>query len=106
MKYKVIKEFSLLDNNKIILLKANTIINDFTIMVDSSIINITSDIINKNPEYFELVNWENELLIFLKKNKIPKPAIMVKQLKPWVEETFIDTDDEKISKSDLENLLN
>jgi len=81
-KYKVIKEFQFLgDDKKIIILKVGTYIKNYKF----GDIEIGKDIIDNNPDFFEVVDWKNELLLYMKANKIPQPAVLSKKLYPFVD---------------------
>lgn len=87
IKHKVIKEFQYLSpDKKIFILKVGTILQDYTFNIKSELIPIDIDIINNNPEFFELIDWKIELISFMKKEKIPQPAQIGKKLIPFFEE--------------------
>jgi hypothetical protein len=86
IKYKVLKDFQLLtDDKKILILKAKTIIEDFTIKNKSEVVNISPDIVKNNTDYFSYIDWKEELQNYLKTNKIPQPAVITKKLVPFIE---------------------
>jgi hypothetical protein len=86
IKYKVLKDFQLLtDDKKILILKAKTIIEDFTIKNKSELVNISQDIIKNNNDYFAYIDWKEELQNYLKVNKIAQPAVITKKLVPFIE---------------------
>ena len=86
IKYKVLKDFQLLtDDKKILILKAKTIIEDFTIKNKSELVNISQDIIKNNNDYFAYIDWKEELQNYLKVNKISQPAVITKKLVPFIE---------------------
>lgn len=87
IKHKVVKEFQYLSpDKKIFILKVGTILQDYTFNIKSEQIPIDTDIINNNPEFFELIDWKIELVSFMKSEKIPQPAQMGKKLIPFFEE--------------------
>ena len=87
LKHKLIKEFQYLgDDKKIIVLKVGTILEEYVYKLKSEIIPIDKDIVDSNPDFFEIVEWKAELLSYLKSNKIPQPAILSKKLYPFMEE--------------------
>ena len=87
VKHKVIKEFQYLSpDKKIFILKVGTILQDYTFNIKSEQIPIDIDIINNNPEFFELIDWKIELISFLKSEKIPQPAQIGKKIIPFFEE--------------------
>jgi hypothetical protein len=86
IKHKLLEDYQLITNgNKIVSIKAGTIIENYT--YDG--IELDSSIIDSNTNYFEILNWKNELIIFMKKSKIPQPAILSKKLYPFMEEFIL-----------------
>lgn len=90
LKHKVIKEFQFLTpDRKILILKVNTILEEYVyIQKDESII-IDKDIVDNNPEFFNQIDWKTELISYLKYNKIPQPAVLSKKLIPFIDEMII-----------------
>ena len=90
LKHKLIKEFQYLgDDKKIIVLKVGTILEEYIYKLKSELIPIDKDIVDGNPDFFEIVEWKAELLSYLKSNKIPQPAILSKKLYPFMEEFIL-----------------
>jgi hypothetical protein len=86
IKHKVLKDFQLLtEDNKIIILKAKTILEDFKYKNKSEFVTIPSEIIKNNPDYFAFIDWKEDLQSYLKINKIPQPAVITKKLLPFIE---------------------
>lgn len=103
LKHKVIKEFQFLTSDKkILILKVNTVLEEYIYSQKDEKISIDKDIVDNNPEFFQEVDWKAELLSYLKTNKIPQPAVLSKKLFPFMEE-FINTNSEPIQLKDLEN---
>ena len=89
IKHKLLEDYQLITNeNKIVSIKAGTIIENYT--YDG--IELDSSIIDSNTNYFEILNWKNELIIFMKKSKIPQPAILSKKLYPFMEEFILNNE--------------
>jgi hypothetical protein len=90
IKHKVIKEFQYLSpDKKIFILKVGTILQEYNYTVKSEIIPIDRDIIDNNPEFFEVVDWKSELLTHMKVNKLPTPAQLHKKIVPFIEEMVL-----------------
>lgn len=90
IKHKVIKEFQYLSpDKKIFILKVGTILQEYNYTVKSEIIPIDKDIIDNNPEFFEVVDWKAELLTHMKIQKMPTPAQLHKKLVPFIEEMVL-----------------
>ena len=90
IKHKVIKEFQYLSpEKKIFILKTGTILEEYNYKVKSEIIQIDKDIIDNNPEFFEIIDWKAELLTYIKTNKLPTPSVLTKKLIPFIEEMVL-----------------
>jgi uncharacterized protein YoxC len=90
IKHKVVKEFQYLSpDKKIFILKAGTILEEYKYKLKTEIIPIDRDIIDNNPEFFEVVDWKAELLAYIKANKLPTPAVLTKKLIPFIDEMVL-----------------
>lgn len=90
LKHKVVKEFQYLSpDKKIFILKAGTILEEYNYKIKSDIIPIDKDIIDNNPEFFEIIDWKAELLTYIKANKLPTPAVLTKKLIPFIDEMVL-----------------
>ena len=90
IKHKVVKEFQYLSpDKKIFILKIGTILEEYNYKVKADIIPIDKDIIDNNPEFFEVIDWKAELLAFIKANKLPTPAVLTKKLIPFIDEMVL-----------------
>jgi hypothetical protein len=90
IKHKVVKEFQYLSpDKKIFILKAGTILEEYNYKVKTEIIPIDRDIIDNNPEFFEIIDWKAELLTYIKANKLPTPAVLTKKLIPFIDEMVL-----------------
>lgn len=85
-KHKAIKDFQLITSDKkIFILKSGSIIEDYRFVSKDIDITIDEDLINSNPEYFQEIDWKQDLNSYLKVNKIPQPAQISKKLIPFIE---------------------
>jgi DNA repair exonuclease SbcCD ATPase subunit len=90
IKHKVVKEFQYLSPDKrIFVLKAGTILEEYDYKLKADIIPIDKEIVDNNPEFFEVVDWKSELLSYMRANKLPQPAQLGKKLIPFIEEMII-----------------
>ena len=90
IKHKVIKEFQYLSpDKKIFILKVGTILQEYNYTVKSEIIPIDKDIIDNNPEFFEVFDWKRELLTHMKAQKFPTPSQFHKKIIPFIEEMVL-----------------
>lgn len=90
MKHKIIKDFSYISaDKKITLLKSGTMIEDFMYRTKTESILLDRDVVNSNPDYFQIIDWKQDLLAHMKQNKIPQPAIIAKKLFPYLEEMLV-----------------
>ena len=90
LKHKVIKDFQFLtDDKKILILKANTVLEEYVYSQKDEKVNIDKDIVDNNPEFFLEIDWKAELLSYLKTNKIPQPAVLSKKLIPFIDDMIL-----------------
>jgi len=90
IKHKVIKEFQYLSpDKKIFVLKAGTVLEAYNYRVKAEIIPIDKEIIDNNPEFFEVIDWKAELMSYMKLNKMPQPAQLGKKLIPFIEDMVL-----------------
>lgn len=90
MKHKIIKDFSYISTDKkITLLKSGTMIEDFMYRTKTESILLDRDVVNSNPDYFQMIDWKQDLLAHMKQNKIPQPAVIAKKLFPYLEEMLV-----------------
>lgn len=89
LKHKVIKDFHYLkEDKKIVVLQANTFLEEYIYTSKDETFEVDKEIVANNPEFFQEVDWRNELLLFMKKNKIPQPAVLSKKIIPFIDEMF------------------
>ena len=90
IKHKVIKEFQYLSpDKKIFVLKSGTVLEEYNYKVKSEVIPVDKEIIDNNPEFFEVIDWKAELMSYMKLNKMPQPAQLGKKLIPFIEEMVL-----------------
>jgi len=86
VKYKVLKDFQLItEDKKIIIIKAKTIIENYTFKNKNEIVKVPIEVIKNNEDYFAQFDWKEELQTFLRTNKIPQPAVITKKIVPFIE---------------------
>jgi|694.fasta_scaffold61579_2 hypothetical protein len=94
-KHKVLQDFQFIQaDKKIIILKAKTLLIDFTYQSKTDKVIIPEDIIANNPEYFQFIDWRMDFLSELKSLKVPQPTIVSKKLIPFVENLLQDSPSE------------
>lgn len=89
MKHKVLKDFQLLIDKKILILKTGTTLVDYKYITKMDTISVEKDVVDQNPDFFTIIDWKSELILYIKQNKLPQPSILSKKLIPFIEETFI-----------------
>jgi hypothetical protein len=90
VKHKVVKEFQYLSpDKKIFILKIGTILEEYNYRVKTEIIPIDKDIVDNNPEFFEVIDWKVELLSYMRAEKMPQPAQLGKKIIPFIEEMIL-----------------
>ena len=98
IKHKLLNDFQFLSpDKKIFILKKGVIIEEYNYRVKTDIIPIDKDIVDNNPEYFEIIDWKIELLTYMKANKMPQPAQLGKKLIPFIEEMVLSTVSQSVS---------
>jgi uncharacterized protein (DUF3084 family) len=90
VKHKLLNDFQFISpDKKIFILKAGTILEEYNHKVKNEVIPIDRDIVDNNPEFFEVVDWKTELLSFMRVNKMPQPAQLGKKLIPFIEDMIL-----------------
>jgi hypothetical protein len=90
IKHKVVKEFQYLSpDKKIFILKIGAVLEEYIYKVKTELIPIDKAIIDNNPEFFEVIDWKAELLIFMRSEKMPQPAQLGKKLIPFFEDMIM-----------------
>lgn len=96
-KHKLISEFQYVSpDKKIFILKSGTILEEYNYKVKNEVIPIDRDIVDNNPEFFEVVDWKAELLSYMRSNKMPQPAQLGKKLIPFIEEMILSSVGESV----------
>jgi hypothetical protein len=90
IKHKLLQDFQYVSpDKKIFVLKSGTVLEEYNYKVKSDIIPIDKDLVDANPQFFELIDWKVELLSFMKVNKMPQPSQLGKKLIPFIEEMVL-----------------
>lgn len=90
IKHRVVKDFQYLSpDKKIFVLKTGTILEEYTYKVKTELIPIDREIIENNPDFFVIIEWRDELLSYMKAQKLPTPAQLHKKIVPFVEEMIL-----------------
>lgn len=90
IKHKLLSDYQFLSNDKkIFLIKAGTIIEHYTYKVKSENISIDKEVVDANPQLFQIIDWKAEMLLYMKLQKLPTPAQLHKKLVPFVEEMVL-----------------
>jgi hypothetical protein len=89
-KHKLLNDFQYISpDKKIFVLKSGTILEEYNYKVKGEVIPVDRDIVDNNPEFFEVVDWKAELMSFMRVNKMPQPAQLGKKLIPFIEEMVL-----------------
>lgn len=90
IKHKLLSDYQFLSNEKkIFLIKSGTIIEEYFYRVKNENISIDKEIVDANPEIFQIVDWKSELLTHMKVQKFPTPTQFHKKLVPFIEEMVL-----------------
>lgn len=101
IKHKLLSDYQFLSNDKkIFLIKAGTIIEQYTYKVKSENISIDREVVDANPQLFQIIDWKAELLSYMKLQKLPTPAQLHKKLVPFVEEMILSSIQQNTSTYD------
>lgn len=116
IKHKLLSDFQYISpDKKIFIIKAGTVLESYNYKLKSDIIPIDKEIVDANPEIFNIIDWKAELLTYIKTNKLPTPAVLTKKLIPFIEEIVLSStsqivnsvpiiDESKIRELDLKEL--
>jgi len=106
IKHKIVKDFPYVSpDKKITLLKSGTVVEEFIYRTKSETILLDRDVVNSNAEYFQAIDWKQDLLAFMKQSKVPQPAVISKKIMPYLEEMFVTTAASSVAASDTEKEL-
>lgn len=87
IKHKLLSDYQYVSpDKKIFLIKSGTIIEEYKYKLKGDTIPLDKELVEMNPEIFEIVDWKAELMSFMKANKMPQPAQLGKKLIPFLEE--------------------
>ena len=87
IKHKLLSDYQYVSpDKKIFLIKSGTIIEEYKYKLKGDTIPLDRELVEMNPEIFEIVDWKAELMSFMKANKMPQPAQLGKKLIPFLEE--------------------
>ena len=90
IKHKLLSDYQFLSNDKkIFLIKSGTIIEQYTYKVKSENISIDKEVVDANPQLFQIIDWKAEMLSYMKLQKLPTPAQLHKKLVPFIEEMVL-----------------
>lgn len=89
-KHKLLTDYQFTSSDKkIFVLKTGTILQDYKYKVKNETIDIDRDIVDANPEFFEVLDYKAELLSYLKLQKVPQPSQVHKKLIPFIEDMVL-----------------
>lgn len=90
IKHKLLSDYQYLTpDKKIILIKSGAVLEEYNYKVKTDIIPIDKEIVDNNPQLFEIIDWKAELLTYIKTNKLPTPAVLTKKIVPFIEEMIL-----------------
>lgn len=90
IKHKLIQDFQFTSSDKkIFVLKTGTILQEYKYRVKNETVDIDRDIVDANPEFFEVLDYKSELLSYLKLQKVPQPSQVHKKLIPFIEDMVL-----------------
>lgn len=103
IKHKIIKDFPYVSpDKKITLLKSGAILEDFIYRTKTESLLLDRDVVNSNSDFFQNIDWKQDLLGFMKQNKIPQPSVIGKKIIPFIEDMFVMNIVSQANSSDTE----
>lgn len=116
IKHKLLSDYQYLaPDKKIFMIKSGTIIIDYIFKLKNENIYIDREIVDANPQIFQIIDWKAELLGYMKSEKLPQPAQLSKKLVPFIEEMILTMQNPNVSapnpetfkdmKKDSENMM-
>lgn len=116
IKHKLLSDYQYLaPDKKIFMIKSGTIIIDYIFKLKNENIYIDREIVDANPQIFQIIDWKAELLGYMKAEKLPQPAQLSKKLVPFIEEMILTMQNPNVStpnpeafkdmKKDSENMM-
>lgn len=95
VKHKVLKDFQIIIDNKVLILKAGTVLEKYICILNGQKTLINKEIVDTNPDFFHSFDWNQELIEFLKVSKVATPAQTAKKITPFIESLLLsETDDD------------
>lgn len=90
IKHKLLSDYQYIAaDKKIFLIKSGTIIEEYQYKLKGDSIPIDRDIVEANPQIFSPIDWQSELLSYMKVQKLPTPAQLHKKIVPFIEEMVL-----------------
>ncbi len=90
MKHRVLKDYQHITADKrVVQIKAKLLIEDYKVNIKGDIYKLDVDVVDNNPDFFQAIDWKQDLLDYMKANKLPSPAILSKKLVPYIEENYL-----------------
>lgn len=106
IKHKILKDFQYVaPDKKITILKSGSVIEEFIYRTKAETILLDRDVVNSNSEYFQPIDWKQDLLAFMKQTKVPQPAVIGKKIIPFLEDMFVVSAASQAASSDNEKEL-
>lgn len=106
IKHKLVKDFPYVSpDKKITLLKSGAVIEEFIYRTKTETILLDRDVVNANSEYFQAIDWKQDLLAHMKVAKVPQPSIVGKKIIPFLEDMFVHTAATSAAATDSEREL-
>jgi DNA repair exonuclease SbcCD ATPase subunit len=105
IKHKLLSDYQYVSpDKKIFLIKSGTVVEEYCYKLKGELIPLDKDIIEMNPQIFELIDWKAELMSFMKVNKMPQPAQLGKKLIPFFEEMILSSIQQNNNSTDISSV--
>jgi myosin heavy subunit len=90
IKHKLLSDYQYISpDKKIFLIKSGTVIDEYVYKIKGESIQIDKEIVEANPQLFSPIDWKNELLSYMRSEKMPQPAQLGKKLIPFIEDMIL-----------------
>ena len=105
IRHKLLQDFQFISKDKkIFVLKKGIILEEYIYSVKNDKIPIEKDIVDNNPLYFESLDWRNELILYLKTQKLPTPSILAKKIIPFIEDMILSSIQQSTHTSNTDDI--
>ncbi len=101
VKHKLLQDFQFIsEDKKIFILEKGNILEEYIYSFKNEDIPVDKDIVDNNPQFFQLLDWKTELLLEIKSKKISQPSQVHKKIIPFIESMILSNSSKRSYISD------